>query len=1182
MLAKKRKRPSAAASPRRSSRVLEDVSASCSAERGGGGDVVVVGDDDDPVTPPLNEKKTPSSMVKAGSRVKGKGKAKGKGKGKGKANPNPNPNPKLNPNPEPKQKRKRSPAPTRPAEALRRWRMGEGAAREGAAAPYKCLKCGQPFKSLLGLQYHTKKNVCRDGFAPRSVPKSMADRSLGGKDAASGGGRHGPAADRTCPRCGRVFSIMSGLAYHLEHRVCERKGSGGGRKKSQGGNRVSAQVRRLAGTAPFPPLPAGAKFVTPYGVVRVLADDRLPADCGATRIGGSEDVNDKALKEVDRQLARYKNRKLREEAREREQWGRLARNSIRRRRKMGRAHEEAKGEEAPKETEQMAIWRLAVKDKGLTPRSILNGGSRATSKASDLSRTAGDASGQPQGAPVKEDPDTSDPLVPRDCYPDRIVTCGLIADKRELIYDWQKSESTKTSNVDYAYEIVRKARKEMDMPEGEQEQGEEGDGDIAHPVISKLYLQRRLLTVPYIASLPIFRCKDCGKIMESRESLKYHVTERVCHPEVVSDQLSSDEDEQEDGPRVHVEGHGLDVRVRRSGKRTKYVEVDSGDDAVDDDDSFVPEDDAESNQEGAITHDGVLKMTPPRPRRPKRKRSSQASIASARSRGSTAKTHRSAAIDNFDPDSDSSVEEISSFRTPQSTSGRPSTSMTPGRERIGAKLNEVLSRKEWKHRKRPSWMEFKADVSCWYPVIMKTLGIRRGSNNRNWKRRKTEKVRFTAPKNVRAERKAKLRLNNGPIYPGAMDVLGFHTGIARKGAYANVYENLGFQKGRLNRNFRMKRRRLPGTGLDSPDICGDEDHNYERHDQLLQRSFNPRKSVCGEGGVSKKANQKSKKRCPKAQPSLHGKKKRRKLRHTSNVVEDDDDGVLGTFHDDDYDDEDESETSEPQNHPAPPNVDGLLIDVSVIAEEIDSGRYPSMKRYDSDHLDVCEVCFMDNQDDIEPLYYCAFCSNSEHLSCLKTKFNILDWTENEDFVCHACILRVTQRRSRAEKRRLKKAGNELAKNGHIRDAVMNMPPLQAPALSPTSTMPAAVPGCGELNDVAIHGFARATISQEAQSIGGADLVSANSGGIGAASVTTGSGRAPCPSGGPGGLICCQLCSAEYSRLLSRTSREIDVQVVAQAGREVGELMELLRDAQLRLRLATDISKEGDERRKTVE
>ena len=111
---------------------------------------------------------------------------------------------------------------------------------------------------------------------------------------------------------------------------------------------------------------------------------------------------------------------------------------------------------------------------------------------------------------------------------------------------------------------------------------------------------------------------------------------------------------------------------------------------------------------------------------------------------------------------------------------------TPVKDKFGVDPYRRLSRKEWKRLKRPGWMQFKPEASSWYPEIMKCLSIKRGSNNQNWKRLKTERKRFEPVKNVRRERKAKQRLGDGPIYPPVMAKLNMWEGIQNKTIYPNV------------------------------------------------------------------------------------------------------------------------------------------------------------------------------------------------------------------------------------------------------------------------------------------------------------------------------------------------------------------------------------------------------------
>jgi hypothetical protein len=101
---------------------------------------------------------------------------------------------------------------------------------------------------------------------------------------------------------------------------------------------------------------------------------------------------------------------------------------------------------------------------------------------------------------------------------------------------------------------------------------------------------------------------------------------------------------------------------------------------------------------------------------------------------------------------------------------------------------------------------------------------------------------------------------------------------------------------------------------------------------------------------------------------------------------------------------------------APPKPLPPIIDTSALADEVDSGRYPSLKRYTEDeHGDLCFIC-----KDGGELLCCDFCPNAVHLACVRTRFTIKDPEPEDDFMCHRCISYILCRRTRAEKRRREK------------------------------------------------------------------------------------------------------------------------------------------------------------------
>ncbi len=53
----------------------------------------------------------------------------------------------------------------------------------------------------------------------------------------------------------------------------------------------------------------------------------------------------------------------------------------------------------------------------------------------------------------------------------------------------------------------------------------------------------------------------------------------------------------------------------------------------------------------------------------------------------------------------------------------------------------------------------------------------------------------------------------------------------------------------------------------------------------------------------------------------------------------------------------------------------IIIDIQPLAEEVRAGRYPSMKVYTGEHLNICYLCKTEGDD----VFHCEFCVNSEHL-----------------------------------------------------------------------------------------------------------------------------------------------------------------------------------------------------------
>ena len=211
----------------------------------------------------------------------------------------------------------------------------------------------------------------------------------------------------------------------------------------------------------------------------------------------------------------------------------------------------------------------------------------------------------------------------------------------------------------------------------------------------------------------------------------------------------------------------------------------------------------------------------------------------------------------------------------------------------------------------------------------------------------------------------------------------------------------------------------------------------------------------------------------------------------------------------------------------------IIVDMRPLVEEVRGGRYPSMKVYNGERLNICFHCKTESDDVLD----CEFCVNSEHLECLKSKVNIREPEVDDAFMCHRCLQTVISRRVRAEKRRIEKLNEATKKKEKLGESL-------AQAKDAAKLKREVTWSQTEFDNY---------------------IISYNK----------------CPTGGPGGLICCGACTANYSKLLSDTAKEMEVQTVSGVGREVSELLELLHDAQVRLQQAVDVTNTNSVRRSMI-
>ena len=232
----------------------------------------------------------------------------------------------------------------------------------------------------------------------------------------------------------------------------------------------------------FCKLKKGAKFITMFGVVEVVADDRLPTDCHKSTI--------------DEKIIRgYMKRKGRFHDRETKVRDKIAVGGRSRREELKNIYIESQcTSKSASAAQQKKVWELYCPN--ITPGAILKDGlSLACKVDSNLGKKV-------------EVFDEEDPRCPKDHYPDRIVECNLIKDERVVF-----------------------VRKPSEYNFHAKEEEEEDDGDETgqkKTVPMKLFIARRDLTREYGPSMSSFVCSECGKEYSFREGLKYHLSNGVC------------------------------------------------------------------------------------------------------------------------------------------------------------------------------------------------------------------------------------------------------------------------------------------------------------------------------------------------------------------------------------------------------------------------------------------------------------------------------------------------------------------------------------------------------------------------------------------------------------------------------------------------------------------------------
>jgi len=851
--------------------------------------------------------------------------------------------------------------------------------------PKKGTKKGRPKKSA------------RKSTSPRASPASCSKE----RD-------YGPLGDRTCPLCKKVFTIVTGLAYHLEHQVCQRT------KK-----RVSADI---IGTVPFEILNPGEVFSTKYGVVRVVKDDRAGKDFGKTKIA-------KNYKDLKKKFQRIRDRNAN---RKNKVYMFVAKKSRQKRDILLQNYLHYKSQNTngrmvglsgtPSKDYVEGIWNEYYPHS--TPTDIFTGIFMKSLEIPYITVDYPDDTGQ-------------NPAAPPDSYPGRMVECVLVKDERKTIYDLDMEGEGRLSQVGVAKSLVKKTQ---DKLKKRRKQSNVSHDDGADDVIGdlhesgmRIFIQRRELVDMYNAGLPVYCCEICGKKFLSRAGCKSHLDQESC------------------------------IKEREQFEKNRVARLQEVDESIEEELKPPP---------------WILPPIKAPPGEKKRKRC------------------------------------------------------------------KVL----------PGHIVFHPQKSSIYPGVFKQLKIKRGSNNSKFMAKKWDEIGPGRKKARKSRAKSNsvrsvvhqvnkwMDVSNLAVYPGVMAFL-----------FPTIEERLPSRRAASRKAKEQVSQYLQGNEEEYVDMKEDEYNPEEEPDDLDGSDFfqsgnfdidtpmpplpplpTPKKletslALCplpvtetdtnlaiqpiavgqlqvaasASASISKPSSTRDEQENGKADQKVAKeppKKRRRRAKTDSSAAV----------------------------SPSAP----IIVDIQPLVEEVRAGRYPSMKVYNGDHINICFFC--KTQDD--NVFKCEFCSNSEHLGCVKTKVCIRDPEPDDEFMCHRCIQTVLNRRSRAERRRLEKLNDALKGN----------------SATPTGISLELAKNAAALKREVI--WSQSEFDNHVASY------------------------SKCPTGGPGGLICCGPCTASYSRLLSETAKEMEVQTLSGVGREVSELLELLHDAQVRLQQSVDISNSNSIRR----
>lgn len=220
-------------------------------------------------------------------------------------------------------------------------------------------------------------------------------------------------------------------------------------------------------------LKKGVKFITKFGVVEVVADDRLPSDHHKSKAESKNKVS-KAIHRFNEKEMAFNNKK--EKVVEGMYVGARMRREL-----MNQIYQESIGKEDPSQAmTQSKVWGMYCDT--ILPAQILDEG-----------QSWRDNNPDPKERFDIETFDLKDPSTPADYYPNRIVECKVISDERKV----KSSNDAVDANAKHG--TARPSQLQMNI-----------------------FLARKELTVVYDATEPRRVCPDCGQSFHSKYFLQLH------------------------------------------------------------------------------------------------------------------------------------------------------------------------------------------------------------------------------------------------------------------------------------------------------------------------------------------------------------------------------------------------------------------------------------------------------------------------------------------------------------------------------------------------------------------------------------------------------------------------------------------------------------------------------------